>query len=199
MFRFHRRSSARVPSGRGGSLLFLAAIVPVLAQALRSGPQPGDRLLPFTSTMVTGPYRGQQHCYICELKDEPAVLVFARSTHPTTALLLRRLLEQLRAHRKEQLFAWFVFLARDRASEPALEAAAYDFARANGATRMPVSALGDPQGPPGYLIAPEAEVTVLLFRGKKVVANHAFRTGEWNEKAVEAVLKELPGLLAAGT
>jgi hypothetical protein len=63
---------------------FLAACAllaaPVLAAPapLRSGPQVGERPLPFTSNAVTGLYRGKQHCYVCELKDTPAVLVFAR-------------------------------------------------------------------------------------------------------------------------
>ena len=34
------------------------------APSFQSGPQPGDRPLPFTSNMVTGPQRGKQHCYI---------------------------------------------------------------------------------------------------------------------------------------
>ena len=34
----------------------------------RSGPQPGSQVLPLTSDLVTGPYRGQQHCYICDVE-----------------------------------------------------------------------------------------------------------------------------------
>jgi hypothetical protein len=167
------------------------------AADVRSGPQPGDRTLPFTSTMVTGPQRGKQYCYVCELKDEPAVLVFARRPDDATGRLLRDLAEAIQEHQKEKLFAWMVFLAEpDTAAQTGMERRAYDLARANSATGVPISVLGDPQGPPGYLIAPDAEVTVLFFRSGKVVANRAFRAREWSARAASSALKELPKLLA---
>jgi hypothetical protein len=154
-------------------------------------------VLPFTSNLVTGPYRGQQHCYICELKDEPAVLIFARRMDAPTARLLRAARAAVRAREKEKLFAWFVFLGEGgAATEAALEDATYQFARANEAAGLPVSVLGDPDGPPGYLIARDAVVTVLLFRNRKVVANRAFRAVEWNERAADGALQDLPALLA---
>jgi hypothetical protein len=167
------------------------------ADGPRSGPQVGARPLPFTSNMVTGPYRGRQYCYVCELKDEPAVLVFARNPDESTGRLLRTVRDAVRAHEKSKLFGWMVFLAPDVASEHALETQAYDFARKNGATGLPVSVLGDPHGPPGYLVAPEAEVTVIVFRSGKVLYNRAYRKKEWSAKAAASALKELPKLLQA--
>lgn len=165
------------------------------AEALRSGPQPGARPLPFTSNMVTGPYRGKQYCYVCELKDEPAVLVFARNPDETTGRLLRTVRDAVRANEKFKLFGWMVFLAPDANAEHALETQAYEFARKNGATGLPVSVLGDPQGPPGYLVAPDAEVTVIVFRSGKVLYNRAYRKKEWSAKAATTALKELPKLI----
>jgi hypothetical protein len=163
----------------------------------QSGPQVGERPLPFTSNIVTGPYRGKQHCYICGLKDEPAVLVFARRTDEATGKLIRDLRDSVRKYQDQKLFAWMVFLgATDTASETMLEKQAYEFARSNGASSLPVSALGDPQGPPGYLIHPEADVTVLMFRSGKVITNRAYRAKEWNGRAVDALLKDLPKFVA---
>ncbi len=163
---------------------------------LQSGPQVGARPLPFTSNIVTGPHRGKQHCYICALKDEPAILVFARRTDEATARLLRDVRDAVRTHEQEKLFAWFVFLGpKDTASQTALEKQAYDFARQNGAAALPISALGDPQGPPGYVIAPDADVTILVFRSGKVLQNRAYRTKEWNSKAAGNALKDLPRLI----
>lgn len=167
--------------------------------AVKSGPQPGERMLPFTSNMVSGPQRGKQYCYVCELKDEPAVLVFARQADESTARLMRSLRDQVRDHAKDKLFVWFVFLGQpDTASQTALERQAYDFARRNGTASMPVSALGDPQGPPGYFIAPEAQTTVLMFRNRKVLSNRAFTAREWNARAADTCLKDLPALLSSG-
>jgi len=142
--------------------------------------------------MVTGPYRGQQYCYVCELKDEPAVLVFARNPDENTGRLLRNVRDAVRANQKSKLFGWMVFLAPDAAGEQAMELQAYEFARKNGATGLPVSVLGDPQGPPGYLISPDSEVTVIVFRGGKVLYNRAYRKKEWTSKAATSALKELP-------
>jgi hypothetical protein len=176
------------------SALILSLLL--LAPGLLSGPQPGQRPLPFTSNIVSGPQRGKQYCYVCELKDEPAVLVFARKMDEPTARLMRSLAAATREHTKQKLFVWFVFLGdEDTASETALEREAYAFARRQGAGAMPVSALGDPDGPPGYLISPEAETTVLMFRSGKVRTNRAFRAKEWSTRAADAVLKDLPGLL----
>ena len=178
------------------ALLGLAASTALAAPPLRSGPQPGESPLPFTSNMVTGPHRGRQYCYVCELKEEPAVLVFARSMDPPTARLLQQLREQVRAHRDRKLFGWFVFLgAEDTPSETALEHEAYAFAQRNGATSVPVSILGDPQGPPGYRVSPDAEVTVVLFQGKKVLANRSYRRKDWNVRAAENALKDLSRLI----
>lgn len=177
--------------------LGLAGSLPAVPE-MKSGPQPGERMLPFTSNMVSGPHRGKQYCYVCELKEEPAVLVFARSMDEPTARLMRSLSESVRRNSKQKLFVWFVFLGQgDTASETALERKAYEFARQNGAAALPVSALGEPQGPPGYLIAPEAQTTVLMFKSNKVRVNRAFTAKEWNARAAEGVLKDLPALLGS--
>ena len=166
--------------------------------ALQSGPQVGKRPLPFTSNLVTGPQRGRQYCYVCELKDEPAVLVFARHPDEATARLLREVRDAVRENAKAKLFGWMVFLGQeDTASEKELERQAYEFARQNSATTLPISVLGDPQGPPGYLIAPDAEVTVIVFQSGKVLYNRAYRAKEWSSKAAGSALKELPRLLGA--
>jgi len=46
-------------------------------------------------------------------------------------------------------------------------------------------------GPPAYKIAKDAEVTVLLYNQRDVKSNLAFRKGEFNEKAVEAVVSDI--------
>lgn len=184
-----------------GLLLGVAAIGSgaMAADGLRSGPQPGARPLPFTSNMVTGPHRGQQYCYVCELKDEPAVLVFARNPDENTGRLLRTVRDAVRANEKSKLFGWMVFLAADASAEHALETQAYELARTNGATGLPVSVLGDPHGPPGYLVAPDAEVTVIVFKSGKVLYNRAYRKKEWSSKAATTALKDLPKLIQSQT
>ena len=108
---------------------------------------------------------------------------------------MRSIQSAVQANDKDKLFAWFVFLGTHGASaETKLGDAAYEFARANNASGLPVSVLDDPQGPPGYLISSDAEVTVLMFRKRKVIANRSYRAADWDNRAADAVIKELPAL-----
>jgi hypothetical protein len=185
---------------RGGTLVFTLALLLAapLAAGPTSGPQPGERPLPFTSNMVTGPHRGRQYCYVCELKEEPSILIFARAFDAPTGQLLEEVRDAVRRHREQKLFGWVVFLGeRGSQAEADLEHQARAFAQQHRATTVPVAALGDPEGPPGYLIAPEAAVTVVLFRHGAVVANRAFTRQQWTPRAARQALRDLPALLSA--
>ncbi len=45
------------------------------------------------------------------------------------------------------------------------------------------------EGPPGYQVAKDADVTVVLYQAHKVLANYAFAPGQFNESAVAEVMK----------
>ena len=55
-----------------------------------------------------------------------------------------------------------------------------------------IFAIDNVAGPKGYSIHKDADVTVLLYTGGEVQANHAFRKADFNAKAVETVVKDLP-------
>ncbi len=178
-----------------GVILGIAVSVSA-ANGVRSGPQIGERPLPFTSNMVTGPQRGQQYCYVCQLKDEPALLVFTRAADGASGKLLRELRDAVRRYRDQRLFAWMVLLGPGgSSSETALERQAYMLAEENSSTEIPVAALGDPEGPPGYRINPAAAVTVIVFRSGKVLYNRAYTGKEWGGRAADDALRLLPSLL----
>ena len=46
-------------------------------------------------------------------------------------------------------------------------------------------------GPEDYGLNPKAEVTVIIAKGGKVVANHAYAKGKVNKKAVASILKDV--------
>ena len=52
-------------------------------------------------------------------------------------------------------------------------------------------------GPEGYSIAKDADVTVLTYNKRKVLANHALRKGELNEAAIERIMDDVAKLAAA--
>ena len=125
--------------------------------------------------------------------------MFARSRSAATGRLLQRLRAAIASHTREKLFAWAVFLGPEGTeAEVGLEGTVFDWARTHGVEAVPLCVLGDPEGPPGYALAPEAETTVLMFRRRRLLFHHAYRAGEWTPAAADAALKELPLLLAAG-
>lgn len=52
-----------------------------------------------------------------------------------------------------------------------------------------------PDGPPAYKVAKDADVTVILYNERKVEANHTFKKGELNDKAIEAIMADVPKIL----
>jgi hypothetical protein len=58
-----------------------------------------------------------------------------------------------------------------------------------------VLTIDQPAGPRGFKIAKEADITVVLYNKKKVMANHAFEKGKMTDKDIEAVVADLAKIL----
>jgi hypothetical protein len=55
----------------------------------------------------------------------------------------------------------------------------------------------NPQGPPAWKIEKDAAVTVVFYKAHKIQASHAFKKGEFNDKATETVMGSLPKIVAS--
>ena len=71
------------------------------------------------------------------------------------------------------------------------------WAQKQGLKAVPVGAFEDADGPPAYKLGRDADVTVLLFVDRRVVANFAFRDGELTDAKLDMVAKALPKLFPA--
>ncbi|HEY3999996.1 MAG TPA: hypothetical protein VGO93_14065, partial [Candidatus Xenobia bacterium] len=144
-------------------IALLLATAVALGNVLPSPIHTGGALEPFTSNVVTGSFRGQQHCFVCSLVlNHPAVVLFSRQMDAPTTRLVRHLDGFLHDHVKDNLICWTVFLgATGSDAEAALEDRAYDFATRNQIDFLPITVLGDPQGPPGYRIPASVHVLAL--------------------------------------
>lgn len=154
-----------------------------------SGVPVGQRPGPYSFLVATGPQRGQQTCYICEQDDKPTAVVFARSLSTPLA----KLVVKLDAEVPKQ--AGFKVWVTQLAAKADLDVLA-KWSKTSAIKNAPVGAFEDVDGPPAYKLAADADVTVLLFVKKKVVANFAFRADELSDDAIRAVVKELPTLFA---
>lgn len=175
------------------AVLFLGLPFLRADEPCKSGPQPGRRPGPYSALVSVGAQRGTQHCFICETADKPMVIVFARSLSEPLGRLAHKLDKALSEHQKVELKSWITFLAADQTS---LDAKIVDWGKKNATGTVPLMVFEDVVGPPAYLIAREADVTVLLAVKQKVVANFAFRAGELNDPAIENILSALPKITA---
>lgn len=154
-----------------------------------SGVAVGKRPGPYSFLVATGPQRGQLTCYICEQEDKPTAVVFARTLSEPLGTLLRKLDAETTARSGTGFKTWMTQLT-DTADLDGLG----KWSQEQGLKSVPVGAFEDPDGPPAYLLADDADVTVILFVKEKVIGNFAYRAGELNDKAIDRVMKTVPKL-----
>jgi hypothetical protein len=171
----------------------LGCISIAAADPCKSGPQPNQRPGPYSSLVCVGKERGTQHCYICESANQPIVIVFARTMSDPLGKLVKQLDGAVKEHKAAELRSWVTFLGDDQTK---LDPLVVKWAQKH-AIGLPCGVFEDTVGPPAYLLAKEADVTVLLSVNRKVVANFAFRTGELNDDAIADIVKTIPKILDA--
>ena len=175
------------------ALLLFAFATPAVEPCV-SGVPVGKRPGPYSFLVATGPQRGQQTCYICEQHEtgKPAAVVFAKSLSDPLAKLMAKL-ESARPAKND--LGYKTWLTHTTATAD-LDGLA-KWAQQKGLKTVPVGAYEDADGPPAYKLAKDADVTVMLFVKERVVANFAYRAGELNDDAIDAILKSVPKLFEA--
>jgi hypothetical protein len=154
-----------------------------------SGLPAGQRPGPYAFEIVTGPQRGQSCCYICETGDKPAAVVFARGLTGPLGRLAAGLDKAATDGQPAGFRTWLTLLAPAAGEDARLVEWGQKYA-----LRMPLGTFADADGPPAYRLNRAADVTVLLFVKKKVVANFAFRAGELTEAKADDVVAALKKL-----
>lgn len=117
---------------------------------------------------VTGVYKGQRICYVCEFQDAPNVLAFFRDTGDDTAALIEQL-NALYVQHRDQGFKAVVMIVAGEGAAPWLEAL-----HARGDIEIPLTVFK--RGPRDvaarlYELNPEAENTFLVTANRFVAAN----------------------------
>ncbi len=170
-------------------ILVLASFSPAAdpcVSGLKSGQRPG----PYSFLVATGPQRGQQTCYICETAEKPAIIVFSRKVSEPLGKLLVKCDDFITTQSKDAV-RWMTVLGEKTISLDDLG----KWGKQAGLKTLPVGVFDDPVGPPSYKLNNDAEVTVMLYSNRKVLANFAFRSGELNEAAIKKIAETLPKLI----
>ncbi len=172
--------------------LLLAVLVAVtgsfaIAAELKSGPQTGEKLPgPFHPLNINGSDAGKKACLYCKHGDSPVAMVFARTTDcPNTAKLIAKLEEVVAANAKNEMGGFVVFLTDDDKAADTLKVMA-EKAKLKNVT----IAVDTPAGPNKYNVSKDADLTVVLYKEHKVVANYSFEKGKITDKDIEAISAE---------
>jgi hypothetical protein len=182
----------------GRLVLILAAAVLVCAHAfpaegdrLKSGPQAGDNLpgpfYPLVAHSGEPGVVGKRIDFSEKYGQSPVVLVFAREiTNPLTTLV-KKLDAEVAKRKSAKLRAIVVILSDDYALETSLK----DYGKKKAIKHVNL-AIMEPDSARPYKVSKEADVTVVMYKRRKVEANHAFKKGELNENAVRRILADVP-------
>ncbi len=157
-----------------------------------SGQQVGESVGAMTVTKVTGnPLDGvpdgKTLCYRCKMGSRPVVMVFARTADTGLAKLLKKLDEEIEEHQSAKLTGFVNMLGTDAET---LKRDTAEFVKLHGIERIAfVVPEESANGPTDYKIAPDADLTVVCFKGGKVQANHAFAKGQLTDEKIDAIVE----------
>jgi hypothetical protein len=163
-----------------------------LAGSVKSGPQVGEKVPgPFAPLNVTGPDAGKKSCQFCKNGARPVVVVFAKQLTPAVAQLVKKIDAATVANKERGLGSYVVFCSDAAGLDQQLQSIAQQMQ-----IQSTVLTLYKPGGPERYRLAPEADVTVLLYSHFTIKANHAFKAGELNGPAMDAIVADLGKMLS---
>lgn len=114
-------------------------------------------------------------------------MIFAREISDPLTSLVKKVDE---TNKDKKMGSFVVFLSDDEGMEKKIKGLA-EKEKLDKTWLM----LADPSGPPDYNLAKSADVTVILYVGKKVKVNRAYKKDEFKADDVEAILKDLPKIL----
>src|SRR5262249_21715699 len=176
------------------AVLLCASVVPAAQDDLKSGPQAGENLPgPIHSVVAfseNASLVGKRSDFVEHYGAVPVLLIFARETSSPLTGLVKKLDAEV-AKRKSAKLRAIVFILSD---DGALEMNLKDYGEKQAIKHVNV-AIAEPEGPKGYKVSKEADVTVVMYKKRKVEANHAFRKGELNEKRIERILADVSKIL----
>jgi hypothetical protein len=179
-------------------LLWCGSAVVAAEGDLQSGPQEGAGLPgPFNPYNVTNAdmpgLAGTRSDYTEQYGSDPVVLIFAREVSGPLVTLAKKLDAQVAKNKSARLRAVVVVLSEDEGTEAKLK----ELSRKEGIRNVSLALLepAGPKRPRHYKLSPAADVTVVLYRKRRVAANHAFKKGELDEKAIGAVLRDVPRIV----
>jgi len=162
------------------------------AEPVKSGPQVGEKVPgPFHPLNVNGEMAGKKHCLFCENGQNPVAMIFAREVDTNLIELIKKIDAATEANKACEMGSFVVFLSDDKD----LEAKLKTVAEKSGLKKCVLS-IDNPAGPKGYNVAEKSDITVVLYKDRKVEANHSFEKGKLDAKSIEAIVADVKKITA---
>ena len=161
------------------------------AEEIKSGLQEGDFVPAFHVTKAGGAQDdgkpdGWTGCYRCYLGNKPVVMVFARSTDENLAKLVQEIDDTVAANSDKKMASFVNIIGKD--ADKAAESAK-KFAKKHDFKNVAICVAKDlPNGPEGFAISPQADVTVMTYVNGKVKDNQSFGEGKVDGKGIASVV-----------
>jgi hypothetical protein len=115
------------------------------------------------------------------------VNIFARDITDNLTSLVKQVDEQVAQNKDKNMQAFVVILTED----PTPWLRSWKRWPKRKGIKIPLTIFDGAAGPPSYKIAKDADVTVLMWKGLEVKANHAFKPGELDAEKAKAVPRTL--------
>jgi hypothetical protein len=120
------------------------------------------------------------------------VNVFARELTDNLASLAKQIDAKIGENEEKKMSGFLVLLSEDPDAD---EGKLIAFAEQHGIKNLPLTLFDGVAGPPNYKLAKEADVTINMWAGKKVKANHAFAKGGLDAAAVKKIVADTAKIL----
>src|SRR4249919_3367185 len=117
-------------------------------------------------------------------------MIFAREVSDSLTSLVKKIDAETAKNSKAKMGSFVVFLSDDEKLSDNLES----LAKKEGIKKCVLS-IDNPAGPKGYNVAKAADITVVLYNNRKVVANYAFKKGGLNDAAITKIMADVPKIL----
>jgi hypothetical protein len=114
-------------------------------------------------------------------------MIFARELSDPLASLVKKIDAATEKNSGCKMGSFVVFLAPEEGFDQKLK----DLAEKEHLKKISLATLSTPDGPQGYNIDKEADVTVVLYTKNKCKANYAFKKGELKDKDVDKIVADI--------
>jgi len=161
-------------------------------QKLKSGPPVGSLVPSFYVRAVTGPLMNRSVCYVCRNGARPVVMVILRKLDPGYKEILSEIDSVVDKNRAVGLRSFGIYLS----PEPTKDISHVQTFSFEGMIQMPLTIGADfSPGQSKHSIHPDAGMTIVLYRNRKVVENYSFAPGKPSRQQAEALRKGIDRLL----